>query len=293
MNTPFALTAPERRLLPERRAAGPMPWVIAIMIFLSVLAVAGSLALTSMAGRLSAQMTGRVTIQIVEADRAARDAQTQAAAAAARALPGVRRATLISDAEIERLLSPWLGASELELPVPALIDVDLNDPAALPTLERAVRAATPSAHIDAHAQWLAPLKSLIETLGWLAVVLVLLVAAATAAAVMLAARAALNTYRETIDVLHLLGATDSQIARLFQHRAAIDALIGGALGFAAGLLALLLLGARVGALGSELVGSAELRPSAWLALLAVPVAGALLATVAARLTIERALRRML
>jgi cell division transport system permease protein len=293
MNTPFALTAPERRLLPERRAAGPMPWVIAIMIFLSVLAVAGSLALASMAGGLSAQMTGRVTIQIVEADRVARDIQAQAATAAARALPGVRRVTLVGDAEIERLLSPWLGAGGLELPVPALIDVDLNDPTALAALDRTVRTAAPSARIDAHAQWLAPLKSLIETLGWLAVVLVLLVAAATAAAVVLAARAALNNYRETIDVLHLLGATDSQIARLFQHRAAVDALIGGALGFAAGLLALLLLGARVGALGSELVGSAQLEPRAWLALLGVPVAGTLLATVAARLTIERALRRML
>lgn len=293
MSAPFALTAAERRLLPEARAAGPMPWVIAIMTFLSVLAAAGSLALASMADGLSAQMAGRVTIQVVEADRPARDAQAKAAAAAAKAVPGVRRVAIVSEAEIERLLSPWLGAGGLELPSPALIDVDLDDPAALPVLERAVRAAAPSARTDAHAHWLAPLKSLIETLGWLAVMLILLVAAATAAAVVLAARAALNTYRETIDVLHLLGATDNQIAKLFQHRAAVDALIGGALGFAAGVLILLLLGLRVGALGSELVGSTSLGPAGWFSLAAVPVAGALLATVAARVTVERALRQML
>jgi cell division transport system permease protein len=289
MTAPFILTAAERRLLPEGRAAGPMPWVIAIMVFLSVLAVAGGLALAAMAGGLRSQMAGRVTIQIVEADRTARDAQTRAAAAAAQRLGGVGRVSVIGEEQVQQLLSPWLGEGGIGLPLPALIDVDLADPAALPALERAIRAAAPSARTDAHARWLAPLKSLVETLGWLS----LLVATATAAAVVLAARAALNTYRDTIDVLHLLGANDGQIARLFQHRAAVDALIGGALGFAAGLFAMLLLDARIGALESELVGFAAIGPSGWLALVAVPLAGTLLATIAARLTVERALRRML
>jgi cell division transport system permease protein len=293
MTAPFILTAAERRLLPEGRAAGPMPWVIAIMVFLSVLAVAGGLALAAMAGGLRSQMAGRVTIQIVEADRTARDAQTRAAAAAAQRLGGVGRVSVIGEEQVQQLLSPWLGEGGIGLPLPALIDVDLADPAALPALERAIRAAAPSARTDAHARWLAPLKSLVETLGWLSLVLVLLVATATAAAVVLAARAALNTYRDTIDVLHLLGANDGQIARLFQHRAAVDALIGGALGFAAGLFAMLLLDARIGALESELVGFAAIGPSGWLALVAVPLAGTLLATIAARLTVERALRRML
>jgi cell division transport system permease protein len=136
-------------------------------------------------------------------------------------------------------------------------------------------------------------RDLVGTLRWLAGLLVLLMAIATAACVVLAARAALNTHRETIDVLHLLGATDIQIARLFQRRIALDALFGGGLGFAAGALILILLAGRIGAVGSELVGSVRLEPTGWLALVAVPVAGALLATAAARLTLERALRRIL
>jgi len=293
MSSPFTLTPAERRLLPEGRAAGPMPWVIAIMVFLSVLAVAGSLALASGARALGSQMAGRVTVQIVEADRAARDAQTAAVAHAARASPGVTRVEVVAQSEVERLLAPWLGPSGLELPAPALIDVDLADPTALPALNRAIRRAAPSARTDSHATWLAPLRSLVDALRWLGGAIVLLMGAATAAAVVLAARAALNNYRETIDVLHLLGATDGQIARLFQSRTALDALIGGGLGFAAGVLVLLLLKDRVGALGSELVGSADLTPASWLALAAVPVVGALLATVAARLTVERALRQIL
>jgi cell division transport system permease protein len=293
----FGLSAADRRLLPEGRAAGPMPWVIAIMMFLTVLAAAAGIGLTTAARAIGDQLAGRLTVQIVEADRIAREAQAAAALRVLAARPDVARATRVPDAEIARLLEPWLGAGGLgpELPVPALIDVDLATPGAatVAELQQAVAAAAPSARIDPHARWLAPLVRLIRTLVWLAVAVVVLMGIATAACVVLAARAALNTHGATIDVLHLLGATDLQIARLFQRRIALDALFGGGLGFALGALVLAVLAARIGALGSELIGSVRLAPSAWLALLAVPVAGALLATIAARLTVLRALRQSL
>jgi cell division transport system permease protein len=270
-----------------------MPWVIAIMVFLTVLAAAAGLSLAGSARALGDQIAGRITIQIVEADLVVRDAQAQAAARTARLLPGVSNVRRVKDAEIARLLEPWLGPGGLELPAPALIDVNLMDVAALPRLKAAVAQVAPAARIDSHAQALSPLRDLVSTLRWLALGLVVLMGIATSACVVLAARAALNTHRETIDVLHLLGANDIQIARLFQRRIALDALFGGGLGFAAGIAMILVLAGRIGALGSELVGSIDLAPTSWLALAAVPLAGALLATAAARLTVERALRRIL
>jgi cell division transport system permease protein len=289
----FASSAPEHRLLPEGRAAGPMPWVIAIMVFLTVLAAAAGLGLASAARALGEQIAGRVTIQIVEADGERREAQARAAVAAARQVPGVRAVERVSDKEIAQLLEPWLGPGELDLPAPALIDIELDRPGALDGLRAAVQRVAPAAHVDAQARWLAPLKTLVSTLRWLAGAVVILMGVATAACVVLAARSALNTHRGTIDVLHLLGATDLQIARLFQRRIALDALFGGGLGFLCGVLMLLLLGEQAGAIGSELVGTGRLGPLGWLALLAVPIAGALLATAAARLTVERALRQTL
>ncbi|MDQ4088424.1 MAG: cell division protein, partial [Pseudomonadota bacterium] len=46
----------ERGLLPEGRIAGPMPWVIAIMMFLTVLAAAAGLGLAGAAARLDDQL---------------------------------------------------------------------------------------------------------------------------------------------------------------------------------------------------------------------------------------------
>jgi cell division transport system permease protein len=71
----------ERGLLPEGRLSGPMPWVIAIMMFLTVLAAAAGMGLASAAARLDDQIGGRVTNQIVEANPARKAAQAAAAAA--------------------------------------------------------------------------------------------------------------------------------------------------------------------------------------------------------------------
>ena len=102
--------AAERGLLPEGRVAGPMPWVIAIMMFLTVLAAAAGLGLGGAASRLDEQIGSRVTIQVVEANPDIRRAQAAAAAAAVRNLPGVTNVRPVPDSEVQALLEPWLGA---------------------------------------------------------------------------------------------------------------------------------------------------------------------------------------
>lgn len=289
--------AAERGLLPEGRVAGPMPWVIAIMMFLTVLAASAGIGLSGAASRLQSQIGSRVTIQIVEADPRQRAAQTEAAIALARSIPGVVRVRPVPEAEIQQLLEPWIGAGGLEsdLPIPALIDVDLAETARaeLETLRQGLAAEVPAARLDDNAQWLAPLARLIGALQWLAAGLVLLMVGATAATVVLAARAALDTHRGTIEILHLMGATDVQVARLFQRRIALDALFGGLVGFILAAFVLIAIGDRVAALGSQLLGSAALPPVGWAILLGLPVLGVLLAMLVARLTILRALGRML
>ena len=289
--------AADRRLLPEGRLAGPMPWVIAIMMFLTVLAAAAGLGLGSAAQSLDEDTGTRATVQIVQPNPDRRETEAAAALRLLDAQPGVESARRVDSRELEELLEPWLGPGGMggELPIPAMIEVDLS-PAAYARLE-SLRAAlvevAPSARLDDNAQWLAPLAALIGALRWLAAALVLMMIAATAATVVLAARASLDTHRNSIEVLHLMGATDVQVARLFQRRIALDALFGGVVGLVAAALVLLVIGNRVGALGSDLLGSADLPVLSWAIIVALPVFGVLLAMVVARATILRALGRML
>ena len=199
---------------------------------------------------------------------------------------------------VEKLIEPWLGAriGEDQIPVPALVDVRLRDPVdgeKLGALRRTVRAVAPAARVDAQSSWLRPVFKAIDSLQWLAMALVALLGVALAAAVLLAVRNALGVNRETIEVVHLLGGTDAQIARIFQRAIGFDAAGGGAVGLALGLVAVLFLGQRFSGLEAGLVDSGALGWIDWLLLALIPIAGVLLAMITARQTVVRALRKML
>jgi cell division transport system permease protein len=66
---------------------------------------------------------------------------------------------VVPEVEMARLLEPWIGSGlEMDLPIPALIDVDLAAEARqdLGPLRAAIAPVAPSARVDDNAQWLAP-----------------------------------------------------------------------------------------------------------------------------------------
>lgn len=291
------------RILPQARLAGPMPWVIAIMTALTVIAVAGGLALSNLAGNAEAEIAGGLTVQVVEADPALRERQAERALAVLGNRADVAQVRRVPEEELAALIEPWLGegasaanGGAAAIPTPALIDLRLRGAVTqqrLAALRAALAGPAPAARIDAQASWLAPVFAAIASLQYLALGLVLLLTATSVAAVWLAARSALGSNHETIEVIHHLGGTDGQIAAIFQRSIALDAMAGGAAGLALALAAILLLGQQFAALGSGLVAGGGLGLRDWLVIAAVPIAGVLLAMLTARLTVIAALRRIL
>jgi len=289
--------------VPQSRLNGPMPWVIAIMVAMTVIAAAGGLALRNIAASASAELSGGVTVQIVEAGPEVRAAQARAAVTALRGLPEVEAVRLVPQGEIDALIEPWLGESHDSgggpsggIPVPALIDVQVAGqvtPARVVALAAQVRTVAPAARVDAQTNWLGPVFGAIASLQWLALALVLLLAAAMAAAVLLAARTALGQHRGTIEIVHMLGGTDLQIARIFQRAIGIDAAVGGAVGLGLAVPVILLLGSRFAELSAGLVDQGALGLIDWALLALVPLAGVGLAMLTARLSVLAALRRTL
>ena len=294
----FVIPAHDRRLIPEGRLSGPMPWVIAIMIFLTVLAAAAGLAFAEAASDVSDDLSSRATVQIVEANPESRARQTEDAAARLRGLDMVTDVRVLPEKEIRALIEPWLGTQDLsdDIPLPALIDLNLARPAhseELTALRNAVRPLASGARIEPSSAFIAPVISLVRSLQWIAFGLVALLALATAAAVIISARAALNTHQETIAVVHLLGGTDRQITRLFQRRIALDALLGGLIGLIGGAAIIWLISTQLAALRSGLVQSLGLSWYSWLIIAAIPILGMALAMVTARLTVMGALKKIL
>jgi cell division transport system permease protein len=286
------MTSPTARTLDQARVGRPMVWVIAIMLFLTILAAAAGIGTARAAATLGTRIAARATVQVAAADPATRAAQAARALAALRASSAVTRAEAVPRAELTRLLGPWLGeeADDADLPVPALIDIELADGAAsLPAVRRALATAAPLAQVTAQGEALAPVSRLLGTATLLAAAVVALMAGATAAVVVLATRAGLEAHRPTIDVMHALGATDVQVARLFQRRIARDAALGALAGGIAALAVVAGLGWQLSAAGSELLGGATLGDAGWAALFLLPFAFVLLAALVARGAVTRTL----
>lgn len=287
------------QLVPHTRLAGPVPWVIAIMVALTVIAAAGGLAMSNVASNARAELAGGATIQIIEASASERNRQAAIAEQLLAEHPTVASVARVSDEELNTLLEPWLGVganNNEAVPVPALIDVRLRENITegnLNVLRGLLASAAPAARIDAQSSWLGPIFSALSSLQWLAAALVILLGLTSAAAVWLAARTALGTNHDTIEVVHLLGGTDPQIARIFERSVGFDAILGGAVGLALGLVAILVLGGQFEQLGSGMIAGGGLGWVDWLLIALIPMAGVVVAVLTARLTVMGALRRML
>ena len=286
------------RLLPPARLTGPIPWVIAILIALVVLAAAGGLALRNLATTAAGELASAVSVQVIEPNPDLRTAHSDAAVEVLTALDGVTAVRVVPEAELVAMLEPWLGdaARSGDVPIPALIDVELSrtaGPDEIAGIRAALAAKVPGSRVDAQGDFLQPVGDALAALQWLALGLAVLVALATAAAVWLAARNAFAGARDTVEIMHLLGASERQIAAVFLRDVLRESAAGALLGAGLGVAAVWLLGEQFAALGSGMVSGGGLLLTDWLIIAAIPLAGVILAMVTARITIAYALKAML
>lgn len=294
----FALPAHDRKLIPEGRLTGPMPWVIAIMLFLTLLVAASGLTLAHAAQQGGQDLARQFTVQIIVIDPFERAAKRAEVTQYLRQVDGIKSVEPLSDASVRKLIEPVLGADILDadIPVPALIDVRfVNAPAQanLRTLRASLRRIAPDVRLDPHSAWMAPFYRLMNMLLVLAGTVFLLLMAATSAVVILAVRSTLNTHRGTLEIMHLMGGTDLQAARLFQRRVALDALWGGFVGFCAAAFVMATLSDQLAAAEPSLLAGVAFPVYGWIILALIPLAVTALAMLMARFTVISALKKML
>lgn len=218
--------------------------VMAVMCFLSGLALVGASsahrAASGWAQRLGSEVTVQVRPGVGETGMAAagRAAETLAG------VDGVAEARALTRAQAEALVRPWVGDAVVgDLPLPHLVAVRLETqtPASAVSLSRALAEAGLDATVDDHSQWKDEIRYSALSLSALAVLAFLLTSAGAGAAIVYATKAGLAADRPLIQTLGQLGATDATIAGLYQRRFVLLALGSGLAGaLAAGVLVSLL-----------------------------------------------------
>lgn len=298
-----------------------LPLLVAAMAFLAALALAGWFGTAALSQRWREGAGAALTVQVPQAEGlAARGDATRLAAVLALLVgtPGIASAHALSEQELAALLRPWIGngAARLAIPIPAVVAVRLDEAGFDPgALSRRLQAAAPGTLVEDHGRWITRLSALARSLQACAGLALLLVAAVAAAVMAVATRSGLSTRRETIEIVHGLGAADGYIAGRFAARATFLAALGAAAGGLAALPILLALarlaapfGGQPGNLqpgGEPLEGGTPDRAAAiahgvldalpaglWLALSCLPALAAAIGFVTAQGTVRRWLRRL-
>jgi len=306
-----------------RRALGDrmLPALVAAMAFLAALALAGSAGAAAMVRHWQDGAAAALTVQVTnpteplprtgDGPEVTRLDQALTLLRSTQGIVGVRALT---QAELAELLRPWLGDSSgsTALPLPGVIQVHLGGAGPdLAALQARREAAVPGTLVESHGAWvqrLAVLARSLQACAWLALAVV---AAVAAAVIMVATRAGLSARRDSIEIVHGLGATDGYIAGRFARRATLLAGVGGLLGALASVPVLLALASLAAPFVSataevavpaaaDMANSVQLMaqtlrtlpPELWLGLPALPVAAGLIGLLTAQATVRSWLKRL-
>ncbi|MEQ8665536.1 MAG: FtsX-like permease family protein [Rhodospirillales bacterium] len=275
-----------------------LPLLVAFMVFLAIIAMVGVAVVNRTVDRWDTGVRDTLTVQIAPAPSTeASNRAIENAMRIVRDTPGVVSAQLISEAQVLDLLRPWLGAlaNQADLPLPRLIDVtiDTDESIDVTSLGRRLALAVPGATVDDHRVWLDRLIRLLSTIELIGISVLALITLITIGTVIFTTRTGLAVHRDAIEVLHLIGAQDSYVARQFAMRALWLGLRGGLIGLALAIPTLLGLGHLAQSMQSATIPDISIGLGQWIGMAAMPVFASVIAMMTARITVLRTLSKML
>lgn len=277
--------------------------LIGLMSVLGILALAASFALSAITHRWSEGLDHKVSVEIPAADSGGDiidqgiiKSMTGEAAKMIRTREDVVEVKIMEEAEIRELLSPWLGHDMVmdTIPIPGLISVTFRKESNpdLKDLELQLKDVAPPARIDTHESWLSDVVRFTGALQFAAILLGAIIGLTTLVAVAGGVRSKLSENKEELELLHLMGASDSYIARQLQRHTLILSLQGGVAGVVGGCVLLFIIGTIAGQMGVNLVPDFKLSEMQKAILLLSPLPIAILAMITARFTVLRVLTKM-
>jgi cell division transport system permease protein len=284
----------EAALLPaDSRQVRPLTIVVAIMTALGCLAALGAAAGFRAADTWTSDLKSAMTV-VVQNPRD--DASLVRAATLVRTIEGVTRADPMSRERAKDLLADYgtdMRTTLDALPAPRLVEVGVAAKArdVDKRIDTAMKEAGFTAFTNDHSRFTSEVLRTSAVVRGLALSTLVALIVAAVASIAFAARAALETRREAVEILHLVGAHDAFVAREVQGRFLRLGLLAGGIGAGvAGLVAVLgLVITQIGA--TDLTSGAPLLHwfDIWILLVAPIVTGlasAGAAHVAARTTLK-------
>jgi len=275
-----------------------LPWLIAFMSLLAILSVAGFLLLKQVSDLFEYNSNDTMTIQVPSGNSEKRtNKKITQIINILKETGGVIEVSLVPKVEVIQLLKPWLGTiSESQtLPLLQIIDIQIDRGSGI-TPEKISNVLTiivPDITVDDHSIWLIGLVKTLQSAELTALFILLLIIFVIIGTVIFTTRTGMGIHKQTIEVLHFVGAHDDFIARQFAIRGLVVGFQGGLIGFLFSIPILYLFDNLLQNLEEGFLPKAEVNIFVWLSVaLVVPMISSI-TMLTARGTVLKSLKKML
>lgn len=277
--------------------------LMGLMTFLMMLTLSASFVLSAMNDRWSKGLENKATIEISALDQNGApltqediDTQTTEAQDFLATHPAIEESIVMDKSDIIQLVSPWLGDNVgLEnVPLPGIISIKFKDDIVFDTeeIKESLNNVAPQARLDNHESWLNDVLSFTGAIRLAAILMTLIITITTIVAVGGAIQSRMAVYRDELELLHLMGASDRYISRQLQRYAFLTVLKGAVIGMVIGWIVIFIIGLMAGKMEVSLIPEFSLSFLQIFALLFLPIIIALIGMGTARQTVLRFLRQM-
>lgn len=131
-------------------------------------------------------------------------------------IPGVHNVKRIKEADILRILEPWIDNTAIpdDFPFPSLFDVEMDKSANIDLLDLTSKLSRISqgARIHNHANWYGSIEKISRSLFGFAMMISLLILLTVGMTIIYITKKTLSNHREIVKILQLIGASNKYIA---------------------------------------------------------------------------------
>ena len=218
-----------------------VPWIVGLMMYLGMLSVLLFCLFQSyfQGWTEDIERTFSVEIYAPQTDSLKQEAQLESQAQLVKnfleSFPGVFGVTLVDQAQLSQILTSWLGdmnaLQDIGLPVYLEGKLQKQSSSSLKIIEQKIQEIYPFSKIIDHGMHFAPLQKLGISLKIFILVMLGAFFAASMVTLSFSVQTSLLIHKPIIEILSLLGASDSYVAREFKKHAIHVAMRGAIFAF--------------------------------------------------------------
>ncbi len=220
-----------------------LPKVIALITFVMSLLLLMTLSAAIFLTHLNRDQANELTIQIpASSELAVQRQRVDGLVSVLTAFHSVREVRVLSKSDVIALLQPWLGDQETlaDLPLPSVIAVEVSkdQPFQTDVLLQELRSVAADVVLDDHRQWYSSFSLFSGKLLGLLAMLLVAASLSLIGLIAFALKTSLVVHSKTVEVLHLVGASDLFVAKQFSRLVWKLSAVGATVGATAALLVL-------------------------------------------------------